>query len=340
MIGAVVLGLVLVEAGLRVFLPLRAINENFTVYDATYGKRFKKNLHTTRTTSDFTATFSTNQLGFRGRTLHQFPKGSILVLGDSFALGYGVSDGLEFPALVERTLRDTYRLDDVAVVNAAIGDTGTGRWLKFLRNDAGKYQPRLIVLQLTGSDFADDLREDLFDLGPGGSLIEKPVPRPDLIRRLRDFFKDIPALRSLQILALARTAAEVASGPVTEENHADAPIMSSPELTERIVEQVLLEARTREWPLLGLSVNIEGERFESLSRLFRAHGSDLIAEPDKIDRPNLYYPNDEHWNELGNRAVADLVLRWLLTHREAWLDDFQSAWNGGAQPASRLNFIE
>jgi hypothetical protein len=40
MIGAVVLGLVLVEAGLRVFLPLRAINENFTVYDATYGKRF------------------------------------------------------------------------------------------------------------------------------------------------------------------------------------------------------------------------------------------------------------------------------------------------------------
>ena len=84
--------------------------------------------------------------------------------------------------------------------------------------------------------------------------------------------------------------------------------------------------------MLGLAVEIYGEPLASLDRLFRAYGSDLIVEPDRTDRPELYFPSDEHWNELGNRVVADIVLRWLWTHRETWLDGYETphGWAAGA----------
>ena len=90
-------------------------------------------------------------------------------IGDSYTMGYGVSDGEEFPELVRREL--VARRLEIPVFNAGTGDTGNGRWVKFLRNEGGRLNPRLVILQVSENDFADNLKEGLFAIAPSGDLV-------------------------------------------------------------------------------------------------------------------------------------------------------------------------
>ncbi len=80
-------------------------------------------------------------------------------------MGYGVNDGEEFVARVRETLNER-SAEAVPVINVGMGDNGNGRWVKFLRAEGEKYNPSLVVLQIHGNDFQDNIREQLFELSP------------------------------------------------------------------------------------------------------------------------------------------------------------------------------
>ena len=60
-------------------------------------------------------------------------------------------------------------------VNAGIGDTGNGFWVRFLRLNATTLSPRLVVMQVLDNDFVDNVREGVFALRADGSLDELPI---------------------------------------------------------------------------------------------------------------------------------------------------------------------
>src|SRR5262245_19889816 len=155
-------GLVLSEVVLRLSGTVREVGPALTRYDPVYGRRLRENFQAMRTTPEFQIHYSINSLGFRGAEPRGFPEHPILFLGDSFTEGYGVSDGEEFPELVQRALTKRYGKQAPPVVNAGIGNTGNGHWVKLLRREGQRFAPRMVVLQMTGNDFLDNVLEQMY----------------------------------------------------------------------------------------------------------------------------------------------------------------------------------
>ena len=161
---SIVATLIVCEIALRLFVPVRTVGPSFSKYDPIYGTSPKKNMRGLRITPEYRTEMSTNSYGWRGTEPKHFPSHSVLFLGDSFTMGIGVNDGEEFPALIAKEFSQVERLREIPIVNMGINDNGNGRWVKFLKREGYKYNPRLIVIQFHGNDFYDNIRERFFFL--------------------------------------------------------------------------------------------------------------------------------------------------------------------------------
>ena len=252
--GGFIIALVLAELMVRFFVPVRNVGPSFTVYDPEYGKVLKPNFSATRITPEFSMSISTNAAGFRGDDFDAQPHAPILFLGDSFTLGYGVNDGEEFPALIERRLRQEFGQTDASVINAGIGDTGNGRWVKFLRDEADRYRPSLVVLQFMSNDFSDNNHEGLFRLDQSGELQELS-PQRSKARLVQAGIELVPGLSYSYLVGLMRQIRSIRLLPTS----ADSPPPPPPSLAELEAKEALT------WRLIDSSLAICRERGYPLS---------------------------------------------------------------------------
>ena len=262
--------------------------------------------------------FTTNSLGFRGPEPKTFPYQPILFIGDSYSEGFGVNDGEEFPALIREFIGVCYGEDTVNVVNAGIGKTGTGRWLKFLQAEGPRFAPRLIVFQLATSDFEDNVKEHLFEITLNGELQEFPVPHGGTVRRVQTVIEAIPGLAYSHLVGFARQVHWYFTRKQTELDSREANKNKGrpyDQLTFRLVEEVLILAEKQGWPILGMFAGIDGERLEQLRHIFRRRNVHYIEVEGKHKRPDLHYEVDQHWNVSGHRYAASLVADWLMHNK-------------------------
>jgi len=291
------------ELIVRMFVTVRDVGPSFTVYDPVYGKRLKKNLACLRITPEFTMRFTTNTLGFRGPELTPGCRDALIFIGDSFTMGYGVSDGEEFPCLVRRALAERHNRDVPPVINAGMGSNGNGRWVKFLREEAKRYEPQLVVFQVCSNDFDDNVGEGLFRLSPSGDLIELPVPPPKMVDGLQVIIDAMPGLSYTYMVGLLRQA--------IHNLHSPTPRSDNDTLTYALVDRSLTICQERNWPVMFITEGIEGERLAELERRCRRFGAPLIQVPLKRQRPDLYYSVDGHWTSSGHAYVANLLVKRL-----------------------------
>ncbi len=299
--------LTLCEVLVRAFVNVRNVGPSFTVYDPYYGKVLKKNYSTTRIGPEFTMRLTTNSHGFRGPPIAQTSVRPILFLGDSFTMGYGVTDGEEFPDLVRRAL-NADRPDAVPVINAGIGDNATGPWLKFLRTNGERLNPGLVVLQVHANDFFGNTQQRIYDVTSGGELRERPVPPPGVMRVAQSVLEAVPGLMHSYLVGLARQI-------VTREEKRGAGEINNVEdpLLLRLMEEVVAVCGEHDWPVLAVLADLEDARRTSLKNFFDAHGAPRVIIPTKVERPDLYFEVDGHWNASGHRFTADRVLNAIET---------------------------
>ena len=308
---------VLVGAGVcellvRVFVPVRNVGPSFTEYNPTYGKWLKKNFSAQRITPEFTMRLTTNSEGFRGPELGPLSRRPILFLGDSFTMGYGVNDGQEFPALVRKSL-NAHRHDLVPVINAGMGDNGNGRWVIFLRNEAERYNPALVVMQICENDVEDNVREHIFGLAPGRGLRKIPIPPPGARRMAQEILERIPGLANSYLVGLARQvswgrpAARQESG--FESSSSDDRQATRAEMLQfRLLGEALAICDEHGWPVLVILGGIPKTQLRKLEDFFVKRTVPTVVIPDKEERPDLYYRTDGHWNVAGQRFTANRVL--------------------------------
>lgn len=309
-----VMSLLFCELVVRGFVGVRNVGPSFSVYDPEYGKRLRRSFSTTRIAPEFTMRLTTNSLGFRGPEPKEVPKGAIVFLGDSFTMGYGVDDGEEFPALVRRRLA-TERSDPIPVINAGIGNTGNGRWVKFLRAEAAGYAPRAVVLQVHANDFGDNLREGLFRLEEDGVLDEQPVPAPGMGRRAQRFVEAIPGLSHSYLVGLAKQMSWPRVGRSGDDpgSAAAGADVSQPgdRLTIRLVQEALASCASQGWPVLLVLVDVEEPRSGRLRQAAARNGAAVLEIPPKSERPDLYFEVDGHWTTAGHVYTADRIVEHL-----------------------------
>lgn len=313
---SVVTSLGLAEIAVRLFVPVRDVGPSFSVYDPVFGKRIKAAFSAERITPEFRMRFSTNSLGFRGPEPDGFPQRPVLFLGDSFTLGYGVSDGAEFPARIATELRRRYGRAPPPVVNAGIGDSGNGFWVKFLQRSAVAMQPRLVIMQLSENDFADNVNEKLFALEPRGTLRELPVPAAGAMRKLQWVIEAVPGLGYSYFVGLLRqvrapnfgSRGSSAAGSLRPQR-----LEPADQLTLRIVEEALSICATHGWRMLGISVGLPEAREAAVKELFARYSVPFLVIPAKSEQPDLYYRIDGHWNIRGHAYAAGRVLEAMGT---------------------------
>ena len=313
--------LTIAEFAIPHLVTLRNVGASFTQADPVMWKRLKANFQTVRVTPDFTMTFSTNALGARGPQ----PKGSIegawLFLGDSFTMGYGVSDGQEYPALIQQELQKRQGPQAPYVLNLGMGASGNGFWLKHLKHTAPGVKPRLVVLQVLENDFWDNQVERLYELDAQDKLVELPVPQPGLARRAQNLIETVPALANSNLVGLLRQAMSSDPGftlkgaPAQAASAASSPpkVQLDPgeRLTPRIVEAAVRECQRQGWPVILLSVGLEGPHRSAIRKVAEATQAPILELPSKVERPDLYFRIDGHWNVKGNADTAQRLLQKL-----------------------------
>ena len=304
--------LLIAEFTVGYIVPIRNVGPTFSSYHEDYGKHLKAGTSTVRKTPEFTMRLTANAYGFRGPDISALPENPVLFLGDSFTMGYGVNDGEEFPALVAAKLDQELSSSNIPVINAGIGNSGNGRWIKLLETMAKETQPRLVVMQVFENDFDNNAQERLFQLNETGELVALPIPEPGFKRKALNVIESIPGLMSTNLMGLVRQA----QTQIAAANYGGSDAQNSPEdkaesdqLTYAIIEHALRICQENDWPVLGLIIGMDGERLTKLTDLFSEFGAETVRSPAKLERPDLYFEVDGHWNEKGHVDTASQLFQ-------------------------------
>lgn len=281
----------------------------------------------------------TNQAGFRAKELSPSPPDGlrrVLLFGDSFTEGVGVSDGKRFSDLLETLV------PDVEVLNLGVRATGTDQQLLYFREVASQVEYDLVIVGLYTGDIlrnhskygvlmtaeGEHFEKPYFQLEDGElALHNVPVPKAaadyssidradrdrvyhaGLAYRLRMMVRDVAPWAKPLLQRVTRYQ------PAPYLKSADDPAWT---LTRAIVDQWAAEASA---PLLVLSIPpyqyVEGtasvtsyrERFGELaeSAAVRVHDTldDLRAAARRQGRAAIRIPGDAHYNGAGHRVIAE-----------------------------------
>jgi hypothetical protein len=239
-------------------------------------------------------------------------------VGDSYTMGWGVDGAAAYPAVLERMLSPRLRVLNLGVDGfGAVGATARSMTL------AGEFPPAHAVYLFCPNDLADDERADAVARRP--LVAHRAQEALDRLRRA-SYVASLPfALRyRLQVRVPARRAdswGPIPSGSLETTGSAPAapaeglllpepPLESIPALDPR---HPSLEALRRYRDFLaargaGLTVLVLSIRPESLA--FLRSCRDLGIPARLFDVPlEMRLPDEGHFNEAGNRAVAALVAR-------------------------------
>lgn len=161
------------EAYLRLFFPVD-IMPRF-IEEGEHGIR--RNIPGERyihSSAEYRVDFSINEQGLRDPRVFERPKQNdvfrVVLLGDSFAMGYGVSYEDSVPARLETELAVLLKRP-VEVVNLGVSGFGTAEELIVLEKEGWSYEPDLVMAYWHPSDPLDDVRSQLYELS-GENLIQ------------------------------------------------------------------------------------------------------------------------------------------------------------------------
>jgi hypothetical protein len=136
-------------------------------------------------TLDGSWTFAINRNGFRDTTDYEYEKPEgvlrVLVLGDSFTIGYEVGQDETYSSVLSRFFeKHGVRAE---VLNAGMSGNSTAEALVYLENEGFKYEPDVVVLGFYWNDLEDNVKSDLFRLEDGEITVHKKVYLPAIRAR-------------------------------------------------------------------------------------------------------------------------------------------------------------
>jgi len=169
------MSLVLSAAGAELFfrtLPARSgikrdggeLKYRFNPYrpDPVLSYALRENASTVHHETDFQVTVHTNALGLRGEPASREKAADtfrILVIGDSFAFGFGVEDDEALPARLAAEL--SVARPGVEAINAGVPGWSADDYYLFLQTRGFELEPDLVLLVLTENDPGDLFWKDL-----------------------------------------------------------------------------------------------------------------------------------------------------------------------------------
>jgi hypothetical protein len=296
-LASVALGVAAVEGGYRA-LRLGGLSPTthpaYVVHDAELGWRYRPSSRLRHRTAEFDVEIGINAEGFRGAEWDaRAGRRRVLVLGDSFAFGWGVADDECAAARLARA-RPQWQ-----VLNAAVSGYGPDQELLLLERLLPRVEPDAVAVVFCDNDVLEATletaygrRKPRFEL-TDGELRPRGLPVPESwLERWSYAYRALQKLRWQQAFAVER---------------------SPPQAGWALVDAIYRRMRHRlgQTPLLVVS---ESERVAALAAAAGIEHLDL--RPALAQLPNARFARDRHWSPAGHAAVAaalaarlDLLLR-------------------------------
>jgi len=332
-----VVALLLGEIGLRLmgWSPLYVSPERiqFWKYDALLGWAHQPGQEGIFETPQFQTFVRINQKGLRDRE-HSYGRLNnikrILVLGDSFAWGYGVEESKRFSQLLEKSL-------GVETINAGVSGYSTDQELLWFRNEGIKYDPDLVILVFSGNDIGHNQQQLVYTIyykpqfvKEEGQLILKgyPAPRTSPQGRFIYFISQHSAFANLSIqtyfnlLSLygkLKDNSAKASSSIDKISH---PTRNSFEVTIALFDEMRNIAKSKDAQFLIVATdrwwnNPSGETYQDFIDTVKAGGF-LVLDVESMpgfDSEEMLIPDDSHWSKAGHEFVAEKIKDSIEKHR-------------------------
>lgn len=298
--------------------------ESHSQYDADLGWSHRPNLRLDGLYGPGTR-FSTNRQGFRGREDYSeaSPPGRyrIVCLGDSFTMGFGVSDEESYPAQM------TARCPVVQAVNMGQGGYGVDQDYLWYKRDGARLDAEVVLFAVIGHDFYR-MNSDSFIGYPkpvlrirGGSLVVDNVPVPRTWSLRTPLARGLAFLEGLGVVRTARWLTRRLL-PASEEFYGrlDEGVLAAAGLAlddlaalTRAKDRRLVLVYLPSGDLLAKEPTPEAAWLEGYARRAGLPFLNLVPEFGRLppwELARLFRP-DHHYSVEGNRFVAEALLRQL-----------------------------
>jgi hypothetical protein len=316
----VLLGLLLGAEGLsRIFCPQWAPFQQprfiFWTYDPLLGWAHRPNQQGPLIYPDFSISVSNNSRGLRDDEypLERTGKKRMLVLGDSFAWGFGVELPQRFSEILEA------RHSDWEVINAAVSGYSTDQEYLYLKERGSAFQPDVVLLVMHENDFLGNVESEhtgyykpCFVVNDGRlELTNVPVPTQKWRQRLEIFILGKTYLFQ-QIYLGGRTAlAKIAARGDPESN--DGLRQRQRQITPRLIQALSELCQEKRSKLVIASYALDPEQIECVKSVCASQTIPFLPlDPALVSaRQRFTFPNNPHWNATGHRIAADAIDAFL-----------------------------
>lgn len=317
--GLAVVGAELAARALRSdWAPIRAERTDFWSYDESLGWAHRPGQRGKFSHRDFSVEVRINSRGFRDDEYseNRNDKSRMLVVGDSYAWGFGVEHHERFSELLEA------RHTDWEIINTAVSGYGTDQEYLQLASKGMSYAPDAVLLLFSTTDFEDNASrvrywydKPYFSIGDGGALELRnvPVPRAPALRRLNRFLLGKSYLWRSMYLGIPAIHRQMERGK-QDDGESDDSSKSKFEVTRellRAMDELCVQRGARfivvSTPLRNpkkrkfMKRLAEEERFPFLA--LDAAFADLDSEGT--------FAHDPHWNAEGHAAAARAIDEFL-----------------------------
>jgi lysophospholipase L1-like esterase len=302
--------------------------DRFWKYDSLLGWAHEPGQEGILETQQFRTVVRINENGLRDRQ-HSYERQNdserILVLGDSFAWGYGVEESERFSELLEKSL-------DVEMINAGVSGYSTDQELLWYRSEGIKYETDLVILVLAGNDVGDNDRQlvstiyykpkfviEEGQLVPIGYPVPKTSPQGRFIYSLsqRSALAYFLVQRYFDILSLySRTKVDSARANllVSGTNAEREPFR----LTIALLDEMRNIAESRKAKFMVVATDgwwnsPSRETYKDFINILRTEGFlvlDVESTPG-FDPEDLLIPDDGHWSRAGHEFVAAKIKEYI-----------------------------
>jgi lysophospholipase L1-like esterase len=299
--------------------------DRFWKYDSLLGWAHQPGQEGIFKTPQFSTVVRINGNGLRDRE-HSYERQNdtkrILVLGDSFAWGYGVEESERFSQLLEKSL-------GVEVINAGVSGYSTDQELLWYKNEGVKYETDLVILEIAGNDIGDNDRQLVntiyykprFVIEEGQLVsIGYPVPKTSLQGK---FIYSL-SQRSALAYFLVQRYFDLVSGyekiKVNNSVQAKSPVSnisakSEPfTLTTALINEIRNTAELRKAKFMIVTTerwwnSPSNETYKDFIETLESKGFlvlDVESTPG-FDPETMLIPKDGHWNQAGHKFVSEKI---------------------------------
>ncbi|HET9905173.1 MAG TPA: SGNH/GDSL hydrolase family protein [Anaerolineales bacterium] len=334
--ASILFALFLSEIALRLigFKPLYVSPERdrFWKYDSLLGWVHQPGQEGIFETPQFRTVVRINETGLRDRQRLYKRQGNgerIMVLGDSFAWGYGVEESERFSQLLEKSL-------EVEVINAGVSGYSTDQELLWYKNEGIKYDTDLVILVIAGNDVGDNeqqlvstiyykprfvLENDQLVLT--GSPVPETTQQGKIIYSLSQrsslaFFLVQRYFDLRSLFGKTKSNSDHVTLPISGDTVAKEPF----KLTIAIIDEIKNIAESRKAKFMIVTTErwwnyASEETYKDFLTALRRKGF-LVLDVESMpgfDPEEMIIPNDGHWNQSGHNFVSQKIKSFIETHQ-------------------------